>query len=66
MYRALYLSLLAVGILLLGFGLNAHESFTSEVSELLTGSPSDKAIWMLVCGVVAAVIGAIGLLDLRK
>jgi hypothetical protein len=66
MHKAVYLGLLAVGILLLGLGLNASESFTSELSELVTGSPSDKAIWMLVCGVVAAVIGAIGLLDLNK
>lgn len=66
MHRAIYFALLAFGILLLGFGLNATESFTSEVSEMLTGSPGDRAIWMLVCGGIAAAIGAIGLLDIRK
>lgn len=66
MHRAIYIALLAVGALLLGFGLNATESVTSEASEILTGPPRDKAIWMLVCGVIAAAIGAIGLLDIRK
>ena len=66
MHKAVYLALLAVGLLLLGFGLNATESFTSKLSEVVTGAPGDRAVWMLVCGVVAAVIGGIGLLDHRK
>jgi divalent metal cation (Fe/Co/Zn/Cd) transporter len=66
MHKAIYFALLAVGLMLLAVGLNATESFTSELSRVLTGTPTDKALWMLVCGVIAAVIGVVGLLDHRK
>ena len=62
MNRAVSLALLAGGILLIIFGIMASTSFTSDISRFLTGSPTDKAIWMLVGGVVASVVGAVGLL----
>ena len=62
MNRAVSLALLAGGILLIIFGIMASTSFTSDISRIFTGSPTDKAIWMLVGGVVASVIGAVGLL----
>jgi uncharacterized protein DUF3185 len=43
-------------------GIMASTSFTSDISRFFTGSPTDKAIWMLVGGVVASVVGAVGLL----
>ena len=61
MTRAVSLSLLAGGILLIIFGIMASTSFTSDISRFFTGSPTDKAIWMLVGGVVASVVGAVGL-----
>jgi hypothetical protein len=39
---------------------NATKSFSSDVSRFFTGSPTDKAVWMLIGGIVAAVIGLVG------
>jgi len=62
MNKALSLALLAGGIVLLIFGFNASESFSSEVSRFFTGSPTDKAMWMLVGGAVLTVVGLVGVL----
>ena len=51
------LALLAAGIVLLVFGINAMDSFGSDVSRFFTGSPTDKAVWMLIGGIVATVAG---------
>lgn len=61
MNKPLSIALLAGGILLIFFGVNASNSFGSDISRLFTGSPTDKAIWMMVGGVVAAVVGLVGL-----
>jgi Protein of unknown function (DUF3185) len=61
MNKPVSLALLAGGILLIIFGFNASNSFGSDVSRFFTGSPTDKAIWMLVGGVVATVAGLLGL-----
>ena len=57
MNRALGIGLLAAGIILLIWGINATESFSSEMSEMFTGSPTDKAIWLIVLGVIGTVVG---------
>jgi len=62
MNKPLSFALLAGGIVLVIFGVNASSSFGSDVSRFFTGSPTDKAIWMLVGGVVAAVAGLVGLM----
>jgi hypothetical protein len=66
MNRAFSLAILAGGILLTIFGVAALKSFSSDIARLFTGSPSDKAIWMLVGGVVAIIIGLVGLLRKSK
>ena len=62
MSKAVALALLAGGILLTVFGVMASTSFTSDISRFFTGSPTDKAIWMLLGGVVLSIVGAVGLL----
>ena len=62
MNRAVSLAILAGGIFLTIFGVAASKSFSSDISRFFTGSPTDKAIWMLVGGVVAIIIGLVGLL----
>ncbi len=57
MNRMLSLALLAGGVVLIIFGISAADSFNSQVSEFFTGSPTDKAIWMLVIGIVLAIAG---------
>jgi len=62
MNKTVSLAILAGGILLLIFGVSALESLSSDFSRFFTSSPTDKAIWMLVGGVVATIIGLVGLL----
>jgi hypothetical protein len=57
MNKLVPIALLVGGIVLIIFGVNATKSFSSDVSRFFTGSPTDKAIWMLIGGVVAAVVG---------
>ena len=57
MNKIISLALLVGGIVLIIIGFNATNSFSSDVSRFFTGSPTDKAIWMLIGGILAAVIG---------
>ncbi len=59
MNKIISLALLAGGIVLMIIGINATNSFSSDVSRFFTGSPTDKAVWMLIGGTVAAVIGLV-------
>jgi hypothetical protein len=56
------LVLLVGGIVLIVYGINASDSLGSDVSRFFTGSPTDKTIWLLLGGLVAASVGAAGLL----
>jgi LPXTG-motif cell wall-anchored protein len=51
------IAFLVVGVVLIIFGMNASASLGSRLSELFTGAPSDRTIWLLVVGVVAAILG---------
>ena len=53
--------LVVIGVGLLVFGINASQSFTSEVSKLFNGAPSDKSIWLVAAGAVVTVIGLVQL-----
>ena len=66
MNKAISLAVLAGGILLLIFGINAYDSTSSDVSRFITGSATDKSIWMLVGGVAVTVLGLVGLLRKSK
>ena len=57
--RVIGVALLVGGGILLYFGMNTSQSFASDMSEMMTGSPTDRSIWMLVVGGVAAVAGGI-------
>ena len=62
MDKTISLALLAGGILLFIFGVNAANSVSSDISRIFTDAPTDKAIWMLVGGVVVTIVGLTGLL----
>ncbi len=66
MNKIVSLALLAGGIVLIIIGINATNSFSSDVSRFFTGSPTDKAVWMLIGGILAAVIGLTGTLHTSK
>lgn len=61
MNRMLSMALLIVGIVLIIFGINATNSFSSDLSRFFTGSPTNKAIWTLIGGVVVAIFGLYGM-----
>jgi len=62
MNKPLSLALLAGGIVLLIFGVSATDSFSSDVSRFFTGKPTDKAVWMMLGGVVLTIAGLVGTL----
>jgi hypothetical protein len=51
------LVILALGIVLLIFGFNESRSLGSDISRFFTGNPTDRAVWMLIGGVVAVSAG---------
>jgi hypothetical protein len=57
MNRGLGIGLLAVGVILLILGFNESHSFSSDVSRVFNNTPSDRSIWFLVGGGLAAAIG---------
>lgn len=62
MNKLLSIVLLVGGIILIVYGISASNSIGSDFSNLFTGSPTDKSIWLLVGGAIAAAIGAGGVL----
>lgn len=61
MNKPISLALLGGGILLLIYGFSASDSLSSDVSRLITGSPTDRTIWLLVGGAIMAIAGSLGL-----
>lgn len=51
--------LLIVGLILIYNGYQAQQSLGSQVSEALTGTMTDKALWLLVGGIASTLIGII-------
>lgn len=60
MNKIVSLALLVGGVILLIIGINATNSLSSDVSRFFTGSPTDKAVWMLIGGAVAIGVGLFG------
>ena len=61
MNKIISLALLVGGVVLIVFGIQALNSFSSDVSRFFTASPTDKSVWMLISGSVAAATGLLGL-----
>jgi LPXTG-motif cell wall-anchored protein len=57
MQSVIGVAVLVVGVVLMVFGMQASASLGSRLSELFTGAPSDRTIWLLVLGAVAAILG---------
>jgi len=61
------LAILALGIVLLIFGFNESQSFTSSVSRTFTGNPTDRSMWLIIGGAVAVIAGiAVSLMGRRR
>jgi hypothetical protein len=59
MNKALGIALVAAGIVLIVFGINASDSVGPDFSRFFTGSPTNKAVWLLTGGIVSLVAGGI-------
>lgn len=66
MNKPISLALLVGGIILIIYGVNAADSVSSSFSRLFTGNPTDESIWFLIGGIVAAAVGASGLVRSSK
>lgn len=62
MNKTISLALLVGGIVLIIYGVSASESLGSDFSRFFTGSPTDKTLWLLIGGIVAAGVGVSGLM----
>ena len=47
---ALAAAMIIGGLGLVFFGMREADSFASDVNELVTGSPTDRSMWLLVGG----------------
>lgn len=61
MNKPISIALLAIGVLLLILGLSAGDSIASNVKESVTGTPTDKSLWLIIGGVLGIIIGGFGL-----
>jgi hypothetical protein len=59
MNKAMSVALLAVGAILMILQINASQSLGSDVSRLVTGSPTSPTIWLFVAGAAALVAGLV-------
>ncbi len=50
-------ALIAIGVILIVYGLSASDSFNSHVTRTFSGHPTDKAMWLLIIGAAAGVAG---------
>ena len=62
MNKPISLALLVGGIILIVYGISASDSVGSGISRFFTGSPTDKTLWLLIGGAVAAIVGGAGLM----
>jgi hypothetical protein len=59
MNKAIGLALLAGGIALIIYGIDASNSASSQISKTFNGTPTDKTLWMLIGGIAASICGAV-------
>ncbi len=62
MNKLISIALLVAGIILIVYGVSASNSVGSGFSRMFTGAPTDKTVWFLVGGGVAAAVGLAGVL----
>jgi LPXTG-motif cell wall-anchored protein len=60
------IAFLIIGIILLVYGLDASNSVSSSVSNAVTGSPTNKSIWLIALGVLGILSGGFGLFFRRS
>ncbi len=66
MNRIFSLALIGAGVVLVVLGLSESQSLSSDISRLFTGSPTDRSTLLIAGGVLAAIIGLMGLTNLLR
>ena len=61
MNKTIFLVILILGVGLLVFGVIESDSISSDFSRLFTGEPTDKAVWLLIGGALATIVGLGGI-----
>lgn len=59
MNKAISIAILIAGIVLLVFGVNAQDSLASNAKEAVTGTPTDKSMWLIVLGLIGIIVGGL-------
>ena len=58
MNRTAGLGILILGIILITWGVNASDSVASSFSRIFTGSPTNKAVYLVIVGTLLSAMGA--------
>jgi hypothetical protein len=66
MKQIIGIAFLVIGIILLCLAFNSYHSAASGVSRVVTGTSTDKTIWLVVGGVLGTLLGVGGLLTGSK
>jgi len=59
MYKVIGLALLAGGIALIIYGIDASNSTSSSISRTFNGTPTNKTLWLLIGGIASVICGAV-------
>ena len=59
MNRAIGFAFLAGGVVLLILGIQAANTFSSNVWRFFTGSPTNQSVWMIVLGAILVLVGMV-------
>ena len=60
MKKVVWLILLVAGIAMIVLGVQAMNSLESDVNRFFRGTPTDRAVWLLVGGIICAIAGGYG------
>jgi hypothetical protein len=66
MNKIVSIAILVVGIILLCLAYNSYHSAASGVSRVVTGTSTDKTVWLLIGGIIATGAGLTGTLSGSK
>ncbi len=66
MFNIVGLAIFALGIVLLIFGFNESQSFSSDVSRFFSGNPTNRSIWLIAGGAVSVILGLVLALRSRR
>jgi hypothetical protein len=59
MNKAIGIALLAVGIALVIYGIDASNSASSSLSRTFNGTPTNKTLWLLLGGIGSGICGLV-------